>query len=490
MQPIYSPTSPRGSDASPYEGRDDVYSPASPKHDRIRHVDTTTLTAAVGANPTSPPRVQNRRHQKKRALRQSAHIASSELIVADSTERLGATTDRQQKMRSTETLKSTSERLTDDGTEKTDRTSELNSTEMVLKSNIPRLLLGTNEKTCPLKPGKWLMIGRDQKSHLWLNNSGVSRYHCRLRWDRGTSHIEFQDSSTQGTLINEEIVKQTTCQLFAGDQIKIRGKENDYEMKIDFPALGKDTDTATEGLKRNPLIKQRNDLKREVKDLDVQLEAKGKEAFLLEKKWYELMVERQQQVAEMKAGEVEIRKLQQDCKEMEAVLEETRVQKMVEVDAILGENSEKYGTMRQHVQEQLKQLEKLKMLRDEILRKLNPKAYGTMETTDLPPSPGDAPPSPPSPGLNTTALADSDDDADMGSIRALLDRSKLKREAEEEKKIDPMVEKQKESSSSSSSSSDSEEEPGDVSTPISAASSFSEDENVEDVAPAKKQRTG
>merc|ERR1711971_1155366 len=50
----------------------------------------------------------------------------------------------------------------------------------------PLLLVGSKlDKTCPLRPNKWIQIGRSTQAQVLLPNPAVSKHHCKLHWRRG-----------------------------------------------------------------------------------------------------------------------------------------------------------------------------------------------------------------------------------------------------------------------------------------------------------------
>jgi len=95
-----------------------------------------------------------------------------------------------------------------------------------------RYWLVWNERTFMLSEGDNL-IGRDPKSHVWLDGSGVSRRHASIRVDVQAQQAVLEDlGSTNGTFVQESRV-ETAVTLADGDLIKVGSIELKFRVWLE-----------------------------------------------------------------------------------------------------------------------------------------------------------------------------------------------------------------------------------------------------------------
>ncbi|MCS6894112.1 MAG: FHA domain-containing protein [Deltaproteobacteria bacterium] len=79
-------------------------------------------------------------------------------------------------------------------------------------------LVGNNSLIRPprvlLQPGMSLTIGRESFNDIWIPAPHISRTHCTIKISDDASYFEIEDSSTNGTMVNDRILKR-------GEQVKI-----------------------------------------------------------------------------------------------------------------------------------------------------------------------------------------------------------------------------------------------------------------------------
>lgn len=196
----------------------------------------------------------------------------------------------------------------------------------------PVLYVGTRlDKACPLRPNRWIKIGRSAKANIRIENAGVSRQHCSLRWDAHMRIVELRDTSASGTAINGTVYKGQRRTLAHGDKVHIDGKGIRYEFVLDMRSVGIGLTDPREG--RMPARSKAEGLRRQLekvrKDIQRFLEtgkAAQERALVQEKTYYETMARRKLRGGEIEKKEVEYRKYVKEIDKTEKELKQSRDQ--------------------------------------------------------------------------------------------------------------------------------------------------------------------
>jgi DNA-binding winged helix-turn-helix (wHTH) protein len=113
------------------------------------------------------------------------------------------------------------------------------------RAGTPRIWLVWKDRTFLLADGDNI-IGRDPQCSVWLDASGVSRQHARIRIDAATRSVALDDlDSTNGTFLRRARIR-AQAPLTDGDVIKIGSVE------LKFRAWAADKPPKTERIRRGP----------------------------------------------------------------------------------------------------------------------------------------------------------------------------------------------------------------------------------------------
>jgi len=208
----------------------------------------------------------------------------------------------------------------------------------------PVLYVGTRlDKVCPLRPNRWIKIGRSAKANIRIENAGVSRQHCSLRWDAHMRIVELRDTSASGTAINGAVYKGQRRTLAHGDKVHIDGKGIRYEFVLDMRPVGVGLTDPREG--RMPTRSKAEGLRRQLekvkKDIQRFLEtgkAAQERALVQEKTYYETMARRKLRGAEIEKKEVEYRKYVDQIDKTEKELKQSREQWLEKLQEVQRSN--------------------------------------------------------------------------------------------------------------------------------------------------------
>lgn len=254
------------------------------------------------------------------------------------------------------------------------------------------------DKEYQLNANRWAKIGRSKKAQLLLNNTGVSRNHCSLRWDRHRQVVELKDGSTGGTLINGEVIKGARRTLQHADRIRIEGKATKYDFLLDLrPVNLALTDPREEGagpVKRlggQALVTKRDALKAQLSHLEANIEKCDKQAFEKEREFYEIATRRSLRTVEDKQRSEELQKYLAGAKELELRLQESRAEWLEKLQVEHNANDLETRPLMAVIGDLQVKVEKLQLKKDELERSIHPEKYAVADvsrvgsfTLDLP----------------------------------------------------------------------------------------------------------
>jgi len=256
--------------------------------------------------------------------------------------------------------------------------------------DVPILRVGRKfDKELRLRANRWIKIGRNPKSQLLLNVTGVSRDHCTLRWDPHTKQVELRDTSRRGTFVNGEATKNKRRVLVHGDQIILEAKSQRFTFVLDLRPVGlgfrdpiKDALMGTKADMRKEKMtrrRRRADLLTQIRHVNDKYNQVKAIAFEKEQEYFEISARisvRRQKDEELQK---KLKEMQKSTAELNAQLEGSRVtwlqtlaadQKRFEAEA------RPYADLTAELQTQL---EKLKLKKAEVERNLNPDKYAFLE---------------------------------------------------------------------------------------------------------------
>jgi len=257
----------------------------------------------------------------------------------------------------------------------------------------PKIFLGSNlDKECNLKANRWLKIGRNPKAHVLLNNAGVSRDHCALRWDRYRRILEVRDDSTSGTLVNGEAMSRgTKIAMSHGDCITIHGKSTKFQFVVDLRPVRlaltdpkevmRSRQEARKADQPATLSQRRRKLLSQLRHLDTTIEATGKKAFDAETAYFETVARRQLRVKEDKESEEQTTQLVQEHKELEEKLKESRKEWMRHLEEEYKKNEDGAKNIVDECASLQDKVEKLQLKKDELERSIYPERYAVADVS-------------------------------------------------------------------------------------------------------------
>ncbi|CAE8712634.1 unnamed protein product [Polarella glacialis] len=256
------------------------------------------------------------------------------------------------------------------------------------KDACPELICGPRyTKAVKLTAGQWIKIGRDQTSHVLLENIGISRNHCSIRWDDKSRTVEFKDTSHSGTLVNREIVQSERRTLLHGQHICIEGKGVRYEFYLDLRPVRLGVSDPRSGVNSGGVsvsqIQKREQLRSLLTKLKVSCAKKERTIFDQENTFYEMVAENAKVAAKDKDDEEKAEHLKQDTVALEQQLDLSRQEWM----AKLKEEYTANETGEQDVLEAAKDLQdklsKLELKKVELERAIYPERFAVADLPDF-----------------------------------------------------------------------------------------------------------
>jgi len=99
----------------------------------------------------------------------------------------------------------------------------------------PVLLVGSQlTKECMLKPGRWIEVGRHAKAHILMQNSAVSKRHCKLQWPKGGKSVELRVLDGITYVNDKRLNVGSALTLKHGDLLKINGKGTTFRLLVNM----------------------------------------------------------------------------------------------------------------------------------------------------------------------------------------------------------------------------------------------------------------
>eukprot|EP00928_Gymnodinium_smaydae_P039353 TRINITY_DN268_c0_g1_i1.p1 TRINITY_DN268_c0_g1~~TRINITY_DN268_c0_g1_i1.p1 ORF type:complete len:332 (+),score=100.12 TRINITY_DN268_c0_g1_i1:55-1050(+) len=259
---------------------------------------------------------------------------------------------------------------------------------------LPLLLVGSKlDKSMKLTANRWMRIGSDHKANLLVKAKGVSREHCLLRWDSHQRLVELHDKSQTGTLVNGELVRNRRRFLQHGDHIviegNVEGKSQKYRFVLDLRPvdLGKgDPEQAnlsnTQVSRVDVLTRKLERRSKEARNLEAVCTAEQESVLSLEREYYDLLAQRRIRYQKNQDGLRKVKESTEEREQMAKDLTESRSQKADGLRELQERNAQEVMPLTKKTAELQTQLEKLKLKKAELQRRLHPELYECIEASE------------------------------------------------------------------------------------------------------------
>lgn len=344
--------------------KSNIYSPTSPASDDGHS------SAPANVTSTSPPRV---------AVKYDPH-GTEEIHNTDDrgTEDLRNTDER-----GTEELKGTDNLDTEDGTDGVPRIRGRNS------DPCPKLWAGTQlAKAVSLIPNRWLKIGRNPKATLLINNPGVSREHCSVRWDSHLRRVELKVDTLAGTLVNGVQAEGDRVILEHADRLRVVGKNKNFDFVVDLRPVGlgwgapQKTAADAQKAKERPMYR-RQMLRARLHKLEMDIRQADQKIMDAESEFYDLQTKREIRLRET-SGLVDQHTFYiEDAKKLEAELENSRQAWLQKLEGEYKANEDAVRPIIQETGGLQDKIEKLQLKKDELSRSIHPELYAVADVAVL-----------------------------------------------------------------------------------------------------------
>lgn len=255
----------------------------------------------------------------------------------------------------------------------------------------PDLLVGSKySKVVPLRPGRWVGMGRSKKCQLLLNNGGVSRNHCDIRWDQYRRIVELRDTSNQGTWVNGQTIKNSRLILAHADHISIEGKDIHYNFLLDMRPVKLGFSDPREELRANQSLKKastsgpwqrRNSLRAQILHVDATIKSCEEQAFQKEKEFYEIATRRRLRLFEDKQKEEQYQQYLRGTEELHAQLQQGREDWLERLQMEYEKNEKDINVIIEETKVLQEKVEKLQLKKDELERSIHPEKYAVADVS-------------------------------------------------------------------------------------------------------------
>lgn len=253
----------------------------------------------------------------------------------------------------------------------------------------PELLVGTRyDKVCPLRPNRWVGVGRSKKSQLLLDNGGVSRNHCDMRWDPHRRIVELRDTSVSGTMVNGQTIKRSRCILAHADHITVEGKGIYYNFLLDMRPvkLGFSDPRADlmvqksvrEAVRAGP-SQQRDILRNQIVHMDTTMRACMEQAVEKEKMFYSIATRRRLRLLEDKDKDDRYHKYLRGVEQLQAQLQLGREEWLEKLQQEYEKNESDVNAIIEETKNLQEKVEKLQLKKDELERSIHPEKYAVAD---------------------------------------------------------------------------------------------------------------
>lgn len=286
------------------------------------------------------------------------------------------------------------------------------------------------DKVVKLLPHRWVKIGRSPHSTLLLNNTGVSRDHCSVRWDPYTKKVELKLELKAATLVNgQEVTGKERVELQHADRIRIVGKGKMFDFVIDKRpvnlAIANPVDAAEEDERLRVRPKhQRALLQKRLIKLDQALREVDAKVADAEREYTQTQTRRSSRELEKAAKEEQYKFYIEDSSRLERHLEESRHDWLKKLEAEHKANEDRIQPIIDATAELQDKVEKLQLKKDEIAREFHPEMYAVADVAVMNLQSPDASSEMPS------AKHDSDDEEDAFAGLPQLREAKAEEVAE------------------------------------------------------------
>lgn len=249
----------------------------------------------------------------------------------------------------------------------------------------PELLVGSKlNKSVKLVPSHWVKIGRNPKATLMLNNPGVSRDHCSIRWDHHMKKVELRIETNAATHVNGEEAQQERTELKHADRIRIVGKGQTFEFVLDMRAanlaIGNPLELAAqdERAKARP-VHRRDMLKKQLMKLDKDLREFDTKILEAETEYLEVQTRRSMRENELKEKEDHYKFYLEDTTRSQEELDASRENWLTKLRDEYKANEDSIRPIIEDTASLQDKVEKLQLKKDELARSIHPEQYAVAD---------------------------------------------------------------------------------------------------------------
>lgn len=258
-----------------------------------------------------------------------------------------------------------------------------------VSQQVPELKVGTKlEKVLRLKANRWINIGKGPKVELRIEADGVSREHCTLRWDPQKRQVEFRDMSARGTYVNGQQIRNAKRNLAHADRITIEGKGKKYTFVLDLRPVGLgfgDPCTKKElaGNKAASLVRRREQLRQQLLKVEEQIKSVGASAFEKESAYYKIVAKTSTRKADMEASDKQAEIHKAERARFDVELGTSRIEWKERLRKQRADNEAKAQPLHDLTAEVQLKLERMKLMKAEWERKVEPQKFDFIEAGDF-----------------------------------------------------------------------------------------------------------
>eukprot|EP00930_Biecheleria_cincta_P032341 TRINITY_DN22441_c0_g1_i1.p1 TRINITY_DN22441_c0_g1~~TRINITY_DN22441_c0_g1_i1.p1 ORF type:complete len:552 (+),score=138.19 TRINITY_DN22441_c0_g1_i1:44-1657(+) len=251
----------------------------------------------------------------------------------------------------------------------------------------PELLLGRGfQKNVRLRDNDWIRVGRNKDNKIRIDETQISRHQCAFRWNPDERTVDFKDTSTGGTYVNGELVRNARRSLQHGARIKIQGKSKAWNFLLDLRPVGMAT-TDPRGPSgasgEDSLSEKRKSLLAKLAKLQVELREKDHQIFDKEKTFFEILSRNKDRESSDALLEKECERYTVEAEEIEQKLETTRDEWKAKLQALYESNAAAASPVVEAVHVVQDKLAKLELKKNELERSIYPERFAMAELPDL-----------------------------------------------------------------------------------------------------------
>lgn len=197
----------------------------------------------------------------------------------------------------------------------------------------PVLLVGSQlSKECMLKPGRWVEVGRHAKAHILMQNSAVSKRHCKLQWPKGGKSIELRVLDGITFVNDKRLNVGSALTLKHGDLLKINGKGTTFRLLVNMRPINsllpdvKSTDNFAIACKEaeQSVRSPEEELRRKIRKVRAAADAAREEAMQQEERLIQIQTGRALRSQKVEAQLEKTRNFEKDMDKLDGVLVKSR----------------------------------------------------------------------------------------------------------------------------------------------------------------------